>query len=210
LNVGDYKEEEHLAIYASGNKNNISWKEKGAPTDIYFLKGIAQNIFRLAGMDPVFKTEEDSVIVYNNNERIAKLAGVDNEKLQAFSVKQPVIWIDIYWDVFMQQAKVVKTAIRAISRYPEVHRDISMIINKNTSWTEVEKITWSAEIQKLKEIKLFDIFESDKLGAGKKSFAISFTFADPEKTMTDKEIDAMMNTLISAYEKQLGAEIRKA
>jgi phenylalanyl-tRNA synthetase beta chain len=91
-----------------------------------------------------------------------------------------------------------------------VERDISMILNKNISYEKVEGIAKNLKISKLSKIKLFDIFESAKLGTDKRSLAVSFTFSDKEKTLTDKEIDAMMNKIIVSFEKELGAEIRKA
>ena len=92
---------------------------------------------------------------------------------------------------------------------PAVNRDLAIIVNKALPFEAVEKATGNARINKLKSISLFDIFESEKIGIDKKSMAISFTFLDEEKTMTDKEIDGMMNKIIGAYEKELGAEIRK-
>jgi phenylalanyl-tRNA synthetase beta chain len=96
-----------------------------------------------------------------------------------------------------------------VSKYPAVNRDLSIIVNKTLPFEAVEKATTAAKVNKLTSISLFDIFESEKIGVGKKSLAISFTFLDEEKTMTDKEIDSMMNKIIGAYEKELGAEIRK-
>jgi phenylalanyl-tRNA synthetase beta chain len=96
-----------------------------------------------------------------------------------------------------------------VARYPAVHRDLAIIVNKAVPFEEIEKATHSARLNKLRSIRLFDIFESEKIGAGKKSMAVSFTFQDEEKTLTDKEIDGMMNKIIGAYEKELNAEIRK-
>jgi phenylalanyl-tRNA synthetase beta chain len=83
------------------------------------------------------------------------------------------------------------------------------VVDKAIEYAAIEKATYSAKVSKLTSVNLFDIFESEKLGANKKSMAINFTFADEEKTMTDKEIDAMMSRIITAYEKDLGAEVRK-
>ena len=104
-----------------------------------------------------------------------------------------------------------KTNIRyqEISKYPAVNRDLSIVVNKALPYESVEKATRAAGIKKLRSISLFDIFESEKIGAGKKSMAVSFTFQDEEKTLTDKEIDGMMNKIITSFEKELNAEIRK-
>ncbi len=116
---------------------------------------------------------------------------------------------DIHLDKLISLAKKIKIEFSEISKYPEVQRDISMVLNKNISYEKVESLTKGLKIAKLINIKLFDIFESEKLGADKRSMAINFTFSDKEKTLTDKAIDAMMNEIIVSYEKELGAAIRK-
>jgi phenylalanyl-tRNA synthetase beta chain len=105
--------------------------------------------------------------------------------------------------------KKIKIEFAEIPKFPAVHRDLAIVVNKSITYDQVEKATHQTKINKLKSINLFDIFESDKLGVNKKSIAISFTFLDEEKTMTDKDIDAMMSKIIASYEKELNAEIRK-
>ena len=90
-----------------------------------------------------------------------------------------------------------------------MQRDLSIVVDKNIQYQQIEKTTLATKLGKLKNVNLFDVFESEKLGANKKSMAVSFTFLDEEKTMTDTEIDAMMNKIIGAYEKELAAEVRR-
>ena len=209
--VGDYKEEEHLCLYVSGNKNQSGWREKENKADIYFIKGICEKLFQLSGIDNTdFKVPGSSLNAFINDEPVAKINPVDRNKLEQFSIKQPVFFADINWEKLTAASKKIKIEFSEISKYPEVHRDISMILNKNISYENVERLTKGLNIDKLVNIKLFDIFESEKLGENKRSLAISFTFSDKEKTLTDKEIDSMMNKIIVSYEKELGAEIRKA
>ena len=209
--VGEYKEEEHLCLYASGNKNQSGWRDKETKADIYFIKGVCEKIFSLSGIDSAgFRVEDSSLDAFIKNEAIAQINPVSKNKLEQFSIKQPVFFADINWDKLTAAAKEIKIEFAEISKYPEVHRDISMIVSKNISYENVERLTKGLNIPKLVTIKLFDIFESEKLGQDKKSFALSFTFADKEKTLTDKEIDTMMNKIIVSYEKELGAEIRKS
>jgi len=96
-----------------------------------------------------------------------------------------------------------------ISKFPAVQRDLAIVVDKNLLYEQVEKATWGAKVNKLTSVNLFDVFESEKLGINKKSMAVSFTFLDKEKTMTDKDIDSMMSTIIGHYEKELNAEIRR-
>ena len=209
--VGEYKEEEHLCLYASGNKNRSGWREKENKADIYFIKGVCEKLFRLSGVDSAaFKVSNSSVAAFIDDEMIAQIITVDRSKLEQFSIKQPVFFADINWEKLAAFSKKIKIEFSGISKYPEVHRDISMILGKNITYENVERLTKGLNITTLVDIKLFDIFESEKLGDDKRSLAISFTFSDKEKTLTDKEIDSMMNKIIVSYEKELGAEIRKA
>jgi phenylalanyl-tRNA synthetase beta chain len=98
---------------------------------------------------------------------------------------------------------------RELPRQLPVHRDLAMIVDRSLPYEKVEKAIRSTRLDKLREVKLFDIFESEKLGAGKKSLAVSFTFLDEEKTLTDKEIEGMVNKIMGALEKEVQAEIRK-
>ena len=113
------------------------------------------------------------------------------------------------WQRLLELNKKIKIEYREIPKFPSVYRDLAIVVDKALTYEQVEKATQNAKINKLKTINLFDIFESDKLGANKKSMAVSFTFLDEEKTMTDNEIDSMMNKIISSYEKELNAEVRK-
>ncbi len=206
-----YHEEEHLMLYAAGNKNQSGWRIKEAKADFYFIKGVCEKIFQLSGINNVsFKDDESSLGFYIENELTAQINTVAKIKLDQFSIKQPVFFADVKWGKLSAAAKKLKIEFSEISKYPEVQRDISMIVNKNISYEKVEGLTKSLHISKLLNIKLFDIFESEKLGGGKRSLAINFTFSDKEKTLTDKEIDAIMNKITASYEKELGAEIRKA
>jgi phenylalanyl-tRNA synthetase beta chain len=109
----------------------------------------------------------------------------------------------------MQLSKKNNISFKEIPKFPAVQRDLALVVDKAIAYQQIEKTTQSIKLNKLKAVHLFDVFESEKLGAGKKSMAVNFTFLDEEKTMTDSEIDAMMNKLIDAYVKELGAEIRK-
>lgn len=138
------------------------------------------------------------------------VAGIVNKKtLDRFDCKQPVLYADIDWDKLVWLNKKNNISFKEIPKFPAVQRDLALVVDKAVAYQQIEKTTQTVKLNKLKAVHLFDVFESEKLGAGKKSMAVSFTFLDEEKTMTDSEIDGMMNRLIGAYEKELGAEIRK-
>jgi phenylalanyl-tRNA synthetase beta chain len=151
----------------------------------------------------------NALLVKIKNEKIAEIGLVSNSKLVRFDIKQPVFYVNMNWDILLKLNKKNSIQHKDVSKYPAVNRDLAIVVNKTLHFEDVEKATAAARINKLTSISLFDIFESEKIGADKKSMAISFTFLDEEKTMTDNDIDGMMNKIIGAYEKELGAEIRK-
>ena len=131
---------------------------------------------------------------------------VNNDR---FDIKQAVLYADLDWDKLTQLNRKSTIRYTEIPKYPAVQRDLAIVVDKSLRYEAVEKATQSAKLNKLKSVNLFDVFESEKLGANKKSMAVSFTFLDEEKTLTDKEVESMMNKIISAYETELNAEIRK-
>jgi phenylalanyl-tRNA synthetase beta chain len=151
----------------------------------------------------------NAVEVKINNEAVVLLGEVNKKTIDKFDCKQTVFFADINWDKLMQLSKKNNISFKEIAKFPAVQRDLAIVVDKGVVYQQIEKLTLAAKASKLKTVSLFDVFESDKLGAGKKSMAVSFTFLDEEKTMTDSEIDAMMGKIIAVYEKELGAEVRK-
>lgn len=213
--AGKYIESNHLVIYITGNKTADGWKQKAEKTDLYFIKAVFEKIIHVLGLqiDGYNISENDNLEnclqVSIKKETIAEIGIVSKTKAAQFDIKQPVLYADLNWDRLLALNKKINLQYREVSKYPLVNRDLAIIVNKALPFDAVEKATKAAGISKLQSIGLFDIFESEKIGAGKKSMAISFTFLDEEKTMTDKEIDSMMSRIISTYEKELGAEVRR-
>ena len=213
--VGKYHEQQHVSIYITGKKNTDGWKGKGEKADFYFAKGICEQITTLLGLKiEGYNVEANDkldtcVNAIINKEIIASIGTIHKKVLDRFDIKQPVLYIDIDWDKAIELSKNVKLSYKEITKFPAVQRDLAIVVSKTLKYEQVEKATFNANASKLIAVKLFDIFESEKLGADKKSMAVSFTFLDEEKTMTDKEIDAMMSKIIACYEKELNAEIRK-
>lgn len=213
--VGKYTEDDHLAIYITGNKTADGWKAKGEKADFYFVKAVFEKIIQVLGLQVNTYTPSENTNLSNalqatiKNEKVAEIGMVSAAKLDRFDIKQPVFYADLSWGRLLKLNKKINIQHKDVSKYPAVNRDLAIIVNKALPFEAVEKATGTIKINKLRSISLFDIFESEKIGSDKKSMAISFTFLDEEKTLTDLEIDGMMNKLIGAYEKELGAEIRK-
>lgn len=210
-----YAEQQHLILYITGIKHADGWKLKGEKADFYYAKAYCEQIISLLGLKVSgYNTEpdekiDDCVQVKIKNEKVAVIGSVNKKTLSLFDIKQPVFIVDINWDKVLTLAEKIKIQFNEISKYPAAVRDLSIVVAKHLQYDTIEKATYGARVSKLQSMNLFDIFESEKLGAGKKAMAISFTFLDEEKTMTDKDIDAMMAKIIAIYEKDLNATIRK-
>lgn len=213
--VGNYEEKEHLCLYLTGDKLPENWMQKAQPVDFYFLKGFVLNIFRQLGIQltqiaevtidhlaPAFELKvKDKVI--------GVMGSVAPQRLKTFDIKQPVWFADIYWDEVLKLLRKADRFYVEIPKFPAVRRDLALVLDKSVKFAAVEEAAKGVRSSLLQQINLFDVFESEKLGAGKKSYAVSFTFQDPQKTLTDKDVDGVMSKLVKAFESQLQAEIRK-
>ena len=212
--VGRYDETNHLCIYLTGDVRSNHWKEKSVHSDIYYIKGVAEAVLKNIGI------EADSFHAGSNQELSSGMhAEINGEKLiefgklntalaGKFDIKQAVYFADLNWDTILKHIGK-RVQFKEIPRYPAVERDLALVVDRSMQYQEIQEKLKNLGINKLQEVKLFDVFESEKLGAGKKSMAINFTFLDLEKTLTDKEIDTWMNKIMITLEKELNAEIRK-
>lgn len=210
--VGNYSEEEHLALYITGNNHEDTWQAKGAAYDFYRAKGIATAVLQLCGLLDVnfAKTDAANSLTINNGKQvIGSLQQVASAKLKAFDIKQAVYFIDINYAALTKAVAKKKIVYKEVSKFPAVQRDLALIVNTSTTFDMIEAAVQKTKLNKLTNVRLFDVFESDKLGVGKKSMAVNFTFLDEEKTLVDKEVDSMVNKLIATFEAELQAEIRK-
>lgn len=210
--IGRYSEKEHLCMYLTGSDHEETWNEKSKNSDLYQAKGIASAVLALAGLTDIRmeKPEGSAAIeISHSKNKVATVQQVSKKRLQQFDIKQNVFFIDISFEVLLKLFERNEITYKEIPKYPAVTRDLAMVLNSNTTYEALESAVKKLKISRLQDIRLFDVFESNKLGKDKKSLAISFTFLDEEKTMTDKEIDSMVNKLIQSFEKELGAEIRK-
>ena len=211
--VGQYQEAQHLCLYLSGQGSNPHWKTKSTAIDLYDLKGIVQSLVKNMGIAAEFITISASemnqaLAMEINGERIVEMGQVNKEITGRFDIKQPVFFADFHWDVVLKHAGR-QVRFKEISKFPSVERDLAVVIPRTMKFAEIEASISKLKLNRLQGLRLFDVFESEKLGAGKKSLAINLTFLDEEKTLTDKEIDGWMNRIMITLEKDLQAEIRK-
>ena len=139
---------------------------------------------------------------------IAQLGIVSKAQLKAFDIDTDVFYADINWPVVLKQLKNSKVTYREISKYPEVKRDLALLLDKTITFQQIEDIAFEVEKKILKKVVLFDVYEGKNLEPGKISYAVNFTLQDTEKTLQDKQIDNVMQRLIKAFQDKLGATIR--
>lgn len=206
-----YVEEQRLAIYSTGNIHAAGWKHKQEKADFFHLKGITEMVLQSAGIKTTTsQNAAGKLSLFTGEALIATIMKVSSETLKIFSIRQPVFYADIHWEAIVSVTKSLKIINQEISKYPSVSRDLSLIVSNDITYDRIELATKSASIGRLVSMKLFDVFESEKFGSKKRSFAINYLFTDAGKTLTDSETDEMMERLITKYEKELGADIRKA
>jgi phenylalanyl-tRNA synthetase beta chain len=211
---GHYTETNHCCLYITGNLRADGWKGKAVPSDFFYLKGVCEAISRLAGVE--VKAEYKShpklgkaMEMVHGKYFLAELGEVNAAVLSRFDIRQPVYYASLNWDNLVLLASRNTLRFTELPRQIPVQRDLALIVEKSLPFESVEKTLRKTGLEKLKQVQLFDIFESEKLGKDKKSLAISLSFLDPEKTLTDKEIDGMMNRIMKTAEQELKAEIRK-
>ena len=212
--TGQYQEINHCCLYITGNLQPDSWKEKSVTADFFYLKGVCESILKLVGVEgaPVFIPHpklSGGMEMVHGKYSLLQAGRVSTAVLAKFDIRQPVYYADLHWDNLMLLVSQKTVRFTELPRQIPVNRDLALIVEKSLPFESVEKALQRIGLDKLQQVQLFDIFESEKLGKDKKSLAISFTFLDPEKTLTDKEIDGMMNRIMKTAELELKAEIRK-
>lgn len=210
LENGGYKETHQLALYITGNVTSQSWNQKPVKADSFYLKGIIQSLLLQSGISKAsIGYDEQGAAWMWKNEVLCRVADVDAAKLKAFEIKQDVLYAVINWDVWQKANAANKIKYAEVAKFPAVDRDLAIVLDKHVSYHEVQQVTEQLKIDALQKFGLFDVFESEKLGAGKKSYALSYTFQVQDRTLTDTEIEQLMQQLIGAYKNKLQAQIRE-
>jgi phenylalanyl-tRNA synthetase beta chain len=212
-----YSEEYHLSLWLTGNKNSQSWIISETKSSIFELKAYVENILRRLGFDLrklVYGDCSDDLLseamtIYTASGKKMAVFGIIQPKiLKTMDIDAEVFYADFWWNNLLTEMKGHKTLFREMSKFPEVKRDLALLIDKNVQFSEIEKIAYNSERNFLKNVYLFDVYEGKTLEAGKKSYAVSFILQDENKTLTDKQIDAMMKKIQTNLENKLGAKLR--
>jgi phenylalanyl-tRNA synthetase beta chain len=211
----EYKEKQELILCITGEKYNERWNSDKVLVSYFTLKGLVTALFDRLGLTPHLQEKELQINLFSQGQEldlfkksICQLGFVKDEILSHFDLKNPVFCAVIDWDLVLQNLQTVKTQFKELPKTFSVRRDFSLLLNKNIQFKELEKIAKLSNKNILKSVGLFDVYEGDKIEEGKKSYALSFTFQDDEKTLTDEEIDKVMGKIKDDFEKNLGAVLR--
>jgi len=211
----DKREElKRLSIFVSGNKARENWHDSAKPSDFFLMKGFISSVLERLGISRFSESPIKSDLFAEGlsfglgKNKLVDFGLVKKNILKHFDISQDVIYADFNWDAILEVIKYNKIKFKTIAKYPEVRRDFALLLDDGVTFESIYKIAKQSEKQLLKQVNLFDVYQGRNLPKGKKSYAISFTLQDENKTLTDKQIDKIMNKLQTNFETQLGAELR--
>jgi len=208
-----YDELKHLTLFVSGNRIDESWTNQQKPTDFFLFKGYVSSILERLGIFEIQNKPVTSDIfaegmaISCGNDALVEFGTVKKSILKHFDIKQEVFYADFNWNVIL---KLINTKIKFtdIPKYPEVRRDLALLVDQSVAFDTIYSIARQTEKSLLKDINLFDVYQGKNLPEGKKSYAVSFTLQDTSKTLTEEQIDKIMNKLQKNLETELGASLR--
>ncbi|AXT20513.1 phenylalanine--tRNA ligase subunit beta [Flavobacteriaceae bacterium AU392] len=213
-NYENREEFKHLTLFLTGNKSTERWNTLQSPSDFFYLKGNITAIFERLGISRLKETPvkndifSEGLSLNLGKTKLVDFGVIKKPILKSFDISQDVLYADFNWDNILEIAKRNTIKFRDIPKYPEVRRDFALLLDENVTFESIYTIAKQSEKQLLKNVNLFDVYQGKNLPKGKKSYAVSFTLQDEHKTLTDKQIDKIMNKLQNNFEKQLGAELR--
>lgn len=211
----DYQEQEWLSIYLTGSTIEPNWLDEPRKNVFHDLNTSVLGMLKYAGIRNVaiVPSEEKAlyeygVVIKHREKALGRMGKLKKELLDIYGIKQPVFQAQLDWETVLSVYKS-DVAYEPIPKFPEVKRDLSLVLDKNVSYADIQELAFKQEKKLLNRINLFSVYEGDKIEKGKKAYAISFFLQDKFKTLTDKQIDKSMNGLMKLYETKLGAVIRK-
>jgi phenylalanyl-tRNA synthetase beta chain len=211
---GTYREEEKLGLFISGNTETENWQHKTQAVNYYDLAQQVQHVLSKSGLVNIKQERiQDQLFDYGvklqrGRDEVGRIGKVKTALLKDFSIKQEIFYAELSTSLLFQAANP-KLVIQEVPKFPEVRRDLSLVIDKQISFDEIKNLIYSTEKKLIRNVIAFDVYEGDKIASGKKAYALGFTLLDESKTLTDEEIDGTMQKLMTAFEQKLGAVIRK-
>jgi phenylalanyl-tRNA synthetase beta chain len=215
-NDTDIREKEILVITLTGRTRVENWLEKEKSTDFFDIKKISLDLLELMGVEYNKIEEEDEstnfsygIKLYHGNTQLIELGELTDSITKPFDIHQNVFAAVVNWIEVVKLSSKAKTLSTAVSKYPSVERDLALIMDESISYKEISQIVARSSGSLLSQMQLFDVYKDEqKVGKGKKSYAIRLTFADSTKTLTDKNVDKVINKILGVLKHQLNIELR--
>lgn len=211
---GNRVEHKHLTLLVTGSRTLEAWNGINKTSDFFYLKGVITSVLQRLGItnckeQPV-KDDliSEGVTMSLGKINLVSIGLVKKPVLKHFDIAQPVLYSDFYWDNILEVVKRNSITFKDLPKYPEVRRDFALLLDEAVNFESIYNLARQCERKLLKDINLFDVYQGKNLPKGKKSYAVSFILQDEHKTLTDKQIDKIMNNLQQSFEKELGAELR--
>ena len=212
-----YREQYHLGLWVTGKRVEGSWAHPNEDSSYYELVAYVDNVLRRIGLPAgavVRKKSDNDVfaagitIENRGGKKLGEMGILSKKILKAADIDTPVYYAELNWTALMKATKKNEVLYTEISKYPAVSRDLALLVDKGVEFAQIEQIALQTEKKLLKKVELFDVYEGKNLPEGKKSYAVNFILQDEQKTMGDKQIEAIMNKLIANLKSKLNCELR--
>ncbi|MCD6366242.1 MAG: phenylalanine--tRNA ligase subunit beta [Bacteroidales bacterium] len=215
LSTNSFREEMHLGLVQVGQFGENTWDSPVTKYDFFTLKSVVGEVLSRFGIRDFEFSESvpEDIFTYGltylvNNKPIVSFGAVKNELLQKFDIDKEVYFSEFNWTAVFELLKDSHIKFKPLRKFPEVQRDLSLLIDKQIAFDEIYKAIENTDKRLIKQISLFDIFENEKIGQNKKSYAVRIILQDERKTLSDKEINKLMNKIIKNLTEKVGADIR--
>lgn len=211
-----YSEQYRLAIVMTGLSVPASWNAQPVQASFFTLRAVAEKLLRRFGVDIyALQTEElqndlfsDGLSMSMNGKEFLQIGVVSAKIRRQLDIKQDVYFLELNFDSLVKSTKKSKISVEELSKYPEVKRDLALLVDSKVTFAALREVAFATERKLLKSVSLFDVYEGDKLPAGKKSYALSFLLEDKSRTLDDKTIERIMSNLTTQFEQKCGATVR--
>lgn len=215
--LAPFSEEARLDLWMTGARETASWNSAERPVSVFDLKGVVLNLLARVGIDTASlratQTRDDIFAArldldLPSGKRIASLGMLSRATLKPFDIEADVFYATIHWETLLKAAAKHTVTFAPLPKTQGVRRDLALLLDRDVTFQQVEEVIRKADRKLLRDVRLFDVYEGDKLPEDKKSYAVAITLQDPEKTLADKQIDAVMTKVTSSLARDLGAELR--
>lgn len=215
--LAPYSEDYRLAVAVTGLDSVASWNEKAVQSTFFNLRAVAERLLARFGLD-AYKLQSEPVdsdiysegIMFKLNGKPLFTIGVVSGKVKKmFDLKADLYYLEMDFELFIKGTRKHKVTVTELAKFPEVKRDLALLVDKGVTYAQLRNIAFATERKLLRNVTLFDVYEGDKLPAGKKSYALGFVLQDTERTLTDQVIEKVMGNLVAQFSRQAGAVVRE-